>query len=38
MIDNSHPKGNVIFRMSFTAKNGRKVYSRNGKPFPIPVK
>ena len=27
-----------IFRMSFTTKNGKKVVSKNGKPFKIPVK
>jgi len=27
-----------IFRMSFTTKNGKKVYPKNGKPFLIHLK
>ena len=30
--------GAYVFRMSFTAKNGKKIVSKDGKPFKIPVK
>ena len=30
--------GAYIFRKSFTTKSGKKIVSKNGKPFKIPVK
>ncbi len=30
--------GAYVFRMSFTARNGKKVVAKDGKPFKIPVK
>lgn len=30
--------GAYIFRMSFTTKSGKKVVSKDGKPFKIPVR
>nr|DAY07294.1 MAG TPA: hypothetical protein [Caudoviricetes sp.] len=30
--------GAYVFRMSFTTRSGKKVVSKDGKPFKIPVK